>query len=131
MRIPCPRSPLRTLLFSAFLYLFNATLAQAQAPYLYASIPSGRTTSQIVGFSVALDGTLTPIPGSPFLVSGEGGLLTTDPSDQFLFVLNAASNTISVLSIAPTTGALSVASNSPISVPTDLPGSGGLNPTGP
>src|ERR1700722_16002151 len=130
MRLSCLQSPLRTVVFAGFLYLFGPASAQAQAPYLYASIPGGGTTSQVVGFSVALDGTLTPVPGSPVSLSTEGGFVTTDPSDQFLFVLNAKSNSVSVLSIDSATGALSQV-GSPVLAPIGLPGSGGLNPSGP
>jgi hypothetical protein len=122
MRLSCLQSPLRTLAFTALLYLLAPSPAHAQAPYLYASVPGG-ATSQIAGYSVALDGTLTPIAGSPFPVTGEGGFVTTDPTDQFLFVLNAHSNTISVLSIGPS-GALTEVPGSPIPAPTPPPGNG-------
>jgi hypothetical protein len=122
MRFLCLSSRLRTLCFTAIVYLFAPASAQAQSPYLYASIPNTTTTSLIAGYSVALDGTLTPVPGSPFNLSLEGGLVTTDPTDQFLFVLNATSNRISVLSI-DSTGALSLV-GSPVPAPTPPLGSG-------
>jgi Abnormal spindle-like microcephaly-assoc'd, ASPM-SPD-2-Hydin len=125
MRIPCLQSPFRTFAFTAFLFLIAP--AYAQSPYLYVSIPGG-TTSQVVGFSVALDGTLTPIPGPPVSLSSEGGFLTTDPADQFLFVLNATSSTISVLSIAPS-GALTEVPGSPVPAPTPPGGSAPSAPT--
>jgi 6-phosphogluconolactonase (cycloisomerase 2 family) len=131
MRISCLQSLLRTLVFTALLFLFliAPAPAHAQSPYLYASIPGG-TTSQVVGFSVALDGTLKQVPGT-FNVSREGGLLTTDPSDEFLFVLNATSDTISVLSIDQTTGALTEVPGSPVATPTPQLGGGSapINPT--
>jgi 6-phosphogluconolactonase (cycloisomerase 2 family) len=128
MRLSCLQSPLRTLVFTALLYLLAPSPAHAQAPYLYASVPGG-ATSQIAAYSVAPDGTLTSIVGSPFSVSGEGGLVTTDPTDQFLFVLNAHSNTISVLSIDPS-GALTEVPGSPVLAPTPPPG-GGSAPSAP
>jgi Abnormal spindle-like microcephaly-assoc'd, ASPM-SPD-2-Hydin/Lactonase, 7-bladed beta-propeller len=130
MRYLCLQSPLRTLVFTALIYLLAPAPAHAQSPYLYASLPGGGATSQIVGFSVALDGTLIPISGSPFNLSREGGLVTTDPDDQFLFVLNATSNTISVLAISQNTGALTEVSGSPVAAPTPPPGSGSA-PSGP
>jgi hypothetical protein len=69
------------------------------------------------------------VSGSPFPESREGGLLVTDPADQFLFVLNATSNTISVMSIAPN-GALTEVPGSPVSAPTPPPG-GGSAPSAP
>ncbi len=120
MRLSCLSSPLRTIFFATICYLVAPASAQAQSPYLYASIP-GATGSQVAAYSVALDGTLTPVQGSPFSISGEGGLVTTDPTDQFLFVLNPASNTISVLSI-DSTGELTPV-GSPVPAPTPPPGS--------
>lgn len=117
MRPSCLLSPLRTLVFATFLYLLGPAPAQAQSPYLYASSPGGGATSQVAGFSANLDGTLTPISGSPFNLSREGGLVTTDPDDQFLFVLNRTSNMISVLAIDPNTGALTEVSGSPVPTP--------------
>src|SRR3984885_251535 len=114
MRLSCPTSPLRTLVFTTLFYLSAPSPAHAQAPYLFASFPGG-ATSQIASYSIASDGTLVPIQDSPFNVSGEGGFLTTDPSDQFLFVLNAHSNTISVMSI-DASGALTEV-GSPIPAP--------------
>src|SRR5580698_6520810 len=129
MRIPCLQSPFRTFAFTAFLFLIALEPAHAQSPYLYVSIPGG-TTSQVVGFSVALDGTLTPIPGPPVSLSSESGFLTTDPADQFLFVLNATSSNISVLSINQTTGTLTEVP-APAPAPIAAPGSGGSTPSDP
>jgi 6-phosphogluconolactonase (cycloisomerase 2 family) len=124
MHLSCLHSPLRTLVFTALLYLFAPSPAQAQAPYLYASIPNG-ATSLIAGYSVGVDGTLKPVPGPPFNLSREGGLLTTDPTDQFLFVLNATTNTISVLSIDSNSGALTEVQDSPVLTPAPTQAQGG------
>ena len=51
MRISCLPSHFRTSLFAAILYFCAPTSARAQAPYLYASIPSA-STSQVAAFSV-------------------------------------------------------------------------------
>jgi Lactonase, 7-bladed beta-propeller len=129
MRSSCLQPPLRTFAFTAIIWLYATTSARAQSPYLCASIPGG-TTSQVAGFSVGLDGTLTPIPGPLLKLSREGGLVTTDPTDQFLFVLNPTSNTISVLAIDQNTGALTEAPGSPVPAPVPSPG-GGSAPVGP
>lgn len=129
MRPSSFQSPLRTLVFTALLYLFAPAPAQAQSPYLYASIPNG-AASLVAGYSVDRLGNLAPIPGSPFNLSLEGGLLITDPNDQFLFVLNPTSNAISVLSIDPNSGALTEVPGSPVPTPTPQPG-GGSAPSGP
>jgi hypothetical protein len=135
MRSSCLQSPLRTLVFTALSYLFAPAAAHAQSastppPYLFASVPNG-TTSNVAAFSVDPSGTLTPVTGSPFPESREGGLVAVDPLNQFVFVLNGASNDISVLSIAPNTGALAelTAAGSPFAAP--VPSSGGTAPTGP
>jgi Lactonase, 7-bladed beta-propeller/Abnormal spindle-like microcephaly-assoc'd, ASPM-SPD-2-Hydin len=105
MRPSCLKSPFRITIFAAVLYLLAPSSGQAQAPYLYVSIP-GATTSQVAAFSVDSSGALTAVHGSPFTESHEGGMVSTDPADQFLFVVNATSDTISVLSIDQSTGAL-------------------------
>jgi 6-phosphogluconolactonase (cycloisomerase 2 family) len=135
MRLSCLKSPLRTLVLTSLLYLLAAVPPQAQSPtistpYLFASI-SGNSTSQVAAFAVQPDGTLATVSGSPFPLSSEGGLVTTDPNDRFLFVLNSNSNSISVLSIDPSSGGLSEVAGSP--VPTPIPPTGGSvpkNPTG-
>ena len=113
MRLSYLQSPLRTIIFTALLYLLSPSPAHAQSPYLYASIPISPSASQVAAFAVSPDGTLTEVTGSPFPVAEEGGPVTTDPTDQYLFVLNPTSNTISVLSIGPNGALTSVGSPVP------------------
>jgi hypothetical protein len=62
-------------------------------------------SNTVSGFSVAPDGTLTPVPGSPFLTGGiaaGGGFSASNGihvAGEFLFASNAASNTVSVFNI--------------------------------
>jgi 6-phosphogluconolactonase (cycloisomerase 2 family) len=138
--LKCLRSPLRTALFAALLYLFAPASAQAQAqapaqattaaPYLFASIPAG-SASQVAAFSVDSSGALTAVPGSPFAESHEGGFVAVDPLNQFVFVLNATSSLISVFAIDPATGKLAelISAGSPFAAP--APQSGGSPPAQP
>lgn len=78
----------------------------------------GNTVS---AFSVDANGLLTPIAGSPFATGGSGGgsgffaanRLTTCIVGNLLFVANEQSNNISVFSINPVTGALTLVPGSP------------------
>ncbi|HEX4380370.1 MAG TPA: choice-of-anchor D domain-containing protein, partial [Candidatus Acidoferrum sp.] len=145
MRIPyleylqCLQSlhaPLPTLLFAALLYLVAPASAQAQTQnnaqptYIFASVPSG-AASQVAAFSVDSAGALKAVPGSPFTETREGGFVAVDPLNQFVFVLNAASNDISVFAIDPATGVLAElsAAGSPFAAP--APQSGEVPPTQP
>jgi 6-phosphogluconolactonase (cycloisomerase 2 family) len=78
-------------------------------------------TNTVSAFSVASNGVLTQIVGSPFLTGGSGsgsGLfasnrITTSMVGNFLFVSNGGSNNISVFSINPATGSLTAVAGSP------------------
>jgi DNA-binding beta-propeller fold protein YncE len=88
----------------------------------------------VLAYSRAADGSLTPLPGSPFAIGGTGvgnptQGLGPDDSDQEivassdhtrLFAVNAGSNTIAVLDIRPD-GSLSAVAGSPFP-------SGGIGP---
>ena len=114
-------------------YLFAPFNVYAQAPYLFVSSPRRYAISiRQKPFRSPRRGTPTPCSG--FTISGfrRGRLVATDPTDQFLFVLNARSNTISVLSIDSNSGALAEVLGSPVHTPTPTPSQGGgVVPTGP
>lgn len=82
----------------------------------------------IAGFDRHADGTLTPIPGSPFVAGGVGtgkgiasqGALQLSPDGRYLLAVDAGSNQISVLRIKPD-GSLGQVGGSPVD-------SGGVNP---
>jgi 6-phosphogluconolactonase len=69
----------------------------------------------INGLSVAGNGSVVAIPGSPFPVAAGSVEAVTDSSGKFLFVVN--SSTVSVFTIDPATGRLS-ATGSPVPLPT-------------
>ncbi|HEV8459388.1 MAG TPA: beta-propeller fold lactonase family protein [Gaiellaceae bacterium] len=76
----------------------------------------------ISGFDRHADGTLTPLPGSPFAVGGAGtghgtgsqGALQQSGDGRYLLAVDAGSNQISVLRIKPN-GSLTEAEGSPVS----------------
>jgi 6-phosphogluconolactonase (cycloisomerase 2 family) len=78
-------------------------------------------TNTVSGFSVAPSGTLTLIPGSPFVTGGEGtggGLysaprIAASPMGGFLYVANGGTNNVSVFSIDSTSGKLTSIPGSP------------------
>lgn len=82
----------------------------------------------VAGFDRHADGTLTAIPGSPFVVGGAGpghgdasqGALQLSADGRYLLAVDAGSNQISVLRIKPD-GSLQIAQGSPVS-------SNGVNP---
>jgi 6-phosphogluconolactonase (cycloisomerase 2 family) len=84
--------------------------------------------NSVAGFDRHSDGSLTPLPGSPFAVGGAGtghgdasqGSLQLSSDGRYLLAVDAASNQISVLRILPD-GSLQQAEGSPVS-------SGGVNP---
>ena len=82
----------------------------------------------VAGFARHADGSLTPLPGSPFAVGGSGaghsnasqGSLQLSADGRYLLAVDAGSNQISVLRIKPD-GSLQAAQGSPVA-------SGGVDP---
>ena len=127
----------------------NGALTAVGSPALLAAAPSGLTltaaanflyvpvpnVSGIYEFQVNSDGSLTPVQGSPFIVSlppATSGLVATlavDPAAKFLFVPNPSTGTVTVLtiqsnpagSLASGPGAFA-AGTSPVAAATDLTG---------
>jgi len=85
-------------------------------------------TNTVAGFDRHRDGSLTPIPGSPFIAGGAGtgvpigsqGAIQQTPDGRFLIAADAASDQISVLRILPD-GALAVVPGGPVSSGGTLP----------
>jgi 6-phosphogluconolactonase len=76
----------------------------------------------VSGFDRHADGTLTPLPGSPFAVGGAGtgggigsqGALQLSADGRYLLAVDAGSNEVSVLRVKPD-GGLTAAEGSPVS----------------
>jgi 6-phosphogluconolactonase (cycloisomerase 2 family) len=104
----------------SFLALLEPNLARAQSDFVYTNddVVGANTVS---GFSVAQNGVLTPLAGSPFPTGGSGsggGLfaanrVTVSAAGGFLFTANSAVGSISVFSIDPATGNLAPVPGSP------------------
>jgi 6-phosphogluconolactonase (cycloisomerase 2 family) len=94
--------------------------AMAQGTFVYTNNDLFFTNS-VSAFSVAANGALTPVPGSPFLTGGtgiSGGLfaangITTAIVKDFLYVANSGSNNVSAFSVNPATGVLTAVPGSP------------------
>ncbi|MDP9267232.1 MAG: lactonase family protein [Acidobacteriota bacterium] len=68
-------------------------------------------TNTVTAFTIASDGRLAAIAGSPFTTGTTPVDVNSDPSGQFLYVVNRGSNNISLFSINGTTGVLSGGGN--------------------
>jgi 6-phosphogluconolactonase (cycloisomerase 2 family) len=68
-------------------------------------VNTNQFTNSVSALAVAPDGTLTPVPGSPFLTGGTGllspnvGGVDVVATDQFLYATNAGSDTIAAFTI--------------------------------
>src|SRR5215831_15142134 len=84
----------------------------AQGTFVYTN--NDRVPNSISAFSVAANGALAPLPGSPFLTGGNGASggffasarITTAVVKDFLYAGNSGTNTVSGLAINPATGVL-------------------------
>ena len=116
------RTWMQSLLLSPVLALIFATNLYAQN-FMYTNDDVRLGPNTVSGFAVAGDGTLTRIPGSPFLTGGTGGgagtglfpvnRATTCSAQKFIYVSNAGSNDVSGFSVDPSTGVLSLVRDIP------------------
>src|SRR5262245_6013941 len=98
---------------------FRVARAQAAATFVYTN--NDRVPNNVSAFTAAANGSLSPVPGSPFLTGGNGAgggffaanRITTSVVKDFLYAANAGSNTVSAFSINPATGVLTTISGSP------------------
>jgi 6-phosphogluconolactonase len=86
-------------------------------PVAFAITPSGKflyvvnaNLASVFAYTVA-SGVVRPLPGLPVQVGNGPSGITVDPGEKFVFVTNSADNTVSVLSINSTTGALTLLSS--------------------
>lgn len=70
-----------------------------------------QSSSSISGYAIESNGALIPLSGSPYAATGTTPVAAVvDPNGAYLYVVNNASNTLSIFAIDPTTGALSSSS---------------------
>jgi|GEM_PF-3304095 len=86
-----------------------------ESNYLYVSSSSGLfSPGKVLAFKInATDGSLTAVPGSPFVAGNNPASVAVDPTNRFAFVTNTSSNNVSVYAIDPATGALAPVPGSP------------------
>jgi len=104
----------------------SASTASPVVGYTYVN-DNTATANTIAGFDRHADGSLTPIPGSPFAAGGAGsggglasqGAIQVTSGGRYLLAVDAGSNQISVLRI--TAGGVPVLAGQPVS-------SGGIKP---
>src|SRR6516165_4170387 len=92
-----------------------------QGTFVYSNNDPSGAPNSVSAFSVAANGALSAVPGSPFATGGTGvggGLfasnrITTAIVKDFLYVANAGSNNVSAFSVNPATGVLTTVTGSP------------------
>lgn len=121
------------------LALLTVAPLRAATGFLYA-LANDTAGNRIYGFGVTeANGALSLLPGFPMATGGTGtasGALTTyhrmclDKVNGRLFAINAGTRTVSVFDINPSTGALTAAPFSPISLPAGTWTSVSVHPAG-
>jgi 6-phosphogluconolactonase len=110
---------MKTVGLSLLLFLCTVCL-MAQGTFVYTNNDIAGPNS-VSGLSVAADGSLTPVPGSPFATGGTGvnvGLfasnrITSVAVKDFLYAGNSGSDNVSAFAIDPSTGVLTPVPGSP------------------
>jgi len=127
---PVPNSPVSTATFPRTIAIDPA------GKFLYVTITSSYAgpSNSVFAYSInALDGSLTPIPGSPFTAGENPVSAAVDASGRFLFVANnantASGNSVSAFAIDYDTGALTAVPGSPFATAT-FPLSVATDPSG-
>lgn len=90
--------------------------------YLYASSPTNSNHGNVLGFHIDRNsGSLTPLPGSPYVTSGSyPRSLVIDATGRFLYLVNVFGDTsdtseVDGYAIDPATGSLTFVPGSPFS----------------
>ncbi|MGA8492253.1 MAG: beta-propeller fold lactonase family protein [Terriglobales bacterium] len=83
-------------------------------PFALAITPSGKflyvlnpNLTSVIGYTIA-SGVLHPVAGLPAQVGNGPRAIAVDPAESFVYVANSADNTVSVLGINSSTGALTL-----------------------
>jgi 6-phosphogluconolactonase len=110
-----PHNGQRFCILSLSLLMWAVIPANAQSSFAY--VANSGSPSSISGYTLSPNGTLTPVPGSPF-AAGTGGNPDTnsvaiDPFGNFVYATNENDDTISAWRIDPSTGGLVQVPGSP------------------
>ena len=96
----------------------TGTMVVVNKQYLY--LPDQNGSGGVMAFSINhTDGGLTPVPGSPFAAPSAVTTMVADPDangGRFLFTVDFSSGNFSAYTINASTGALTLAPNSPLLV---------------
>ena len=114
-------SLIRSFLFTLFLVAVAVTTASAQGRFVYTNNNNPDPPNTVTAFSVAANGALVPVSGSPFVTGGRGALggfqganrSTICKAGSRFYVANEGSNDISGFNIDIVTGALTLVPGSP------------------
>lgn len=98
----------------------SSIAAVPASPFVSGSIPflvvANRGSNNVSVYSVASDGGLTPVPGSPFEAGQAPSSVVVDAYGSFVYVADSGSNDISAYAIDPATGNLTRLAGSPFAV---------------
>ena len=123
---------IKRLLFGFVFLVFVTATGYAQGSFVYVNNNNIGGPNSVTAFSVAANGVLTPIAGSPFLTGGTGnnlGLFAANRSTictmgNRLYVANDGSNNVTGFDINPATGFLTIVPGSPFATGGIANGSG-------
>src|SRR5262249_16010099 len=90
------------VLFFAACWQAQSEVARAQGAPTFVYTNNDRSPNTVTAFAVAANGSLSPVPGSPFLTGGNGAgggffaanRITTAIVKSFLYAANAGTNTV-------------------------------------
>jgi DNA-binding beta-propeller fold protein YncE len=117
------------IVLSAVAISFGFLAAPLRAQFAYVANGAGNNLS---AFSIAANGALTPVPGSPFVTGFGPTSVAVDPTGKFAYVANVSFEhlgTVSGYSIDHKTGALTPVRGSPFAAG-NQPSSVAVDPTG-
>src|SRR5687768_4342545 len=116
-------NPFRQVLATLILVTLTAAPSLAQDTFVYTN-NDVYAQNVVSGFRVERNGTLVPVPGSPFATGGSGSAggfyasnrTTLSAGGDLLFVSNSGSNDISVFRVDRRTGVLVAVRGSPFAI---------------
>ena len=107
---------MKKLMHLGLLILFCTLRVMAQGTFVYTN--NDRTPNTLSAFSAAVDGSLSPVPGSPFTTGGNGGGFRREShhdcrGEELLYAGTAAATMSALFRSTPFTGVLTSVPGSP------------------